>query len=264
MSGSLPSNPNSSPNTSTNLNPNDGSVESLYSTRLSGGKHWSMRLRRGLLMQLRDIKGGANVGMVFYNTADLRERYNAPDTLKCQHTFYLTQGHCLYSDMGRIFASVIDDTLGAHETMCGNSNREQISRQYGARSYQQDRNTWHQNGHDAFMVELSKYELGRRDLPANVNWFSKCAVRQDGAIDFVDGYAMAGSEVSLRIEMDCLVVLHTCPHPMASAEHYPHTDVGITLRHAPPMTTDDICLNHCDENRRGFENNRLYHLGSSL
>ena len=36
------------------------------------------------------------------------ERYNAPDTLKCQQTFRLTAGHCLYSDMGRIFCSVRD------------------------------------------------------------------------------------------------------------------------------------------------------------
>lgn len=237
---------------------------SLYATRLGGGKHWSMRLRRGLQLELRDLKGGANVGMVFYNTVDLRERYNAPDTLKCQHTFYLTRGHCLYSDMGRVFASVVEDTLGAHDTVCGNGDREQVERQYGARDYQRDRNDWHQNGHDAFLVELSKYELGRRDLPGNINWFSKCAVRDDGDIAFVDGYATPGSQVSLRIEMDCLVVLHTCPHPLAGGARYPETEVEIALRDAPPVRADDICLNHCDENRRGFENNRLYHLGSSF
>jgi uncharacterized protein len=30
-------------------------------------------------------------------TANLLERYNAPETLKRQHTFKLTAGHCLYS-----------------------------------------------------------------------------------------------------------------------------------------------------------------------
>ncbi len=54
-------------------------------------------------MRLVDINGGANVGMLLYNPYNLLERYNAPDTLKCQHTFKLTRGHCLYSDMGQDF-----------------------------------------------------------------------------------------------------------------------------------------------------------------
>ena len=77
---------------------------------LPGGKHWSLLLRRNARLRLTDLEGGANVGMVFYNPANLLERYNTPDTLKCQHSFKLTAGHCLYSDMGRIFCSVVDDT----------------------------------------------------------------------------------------------------------------------------------------------------------
>ena len=93
-----------------------------YTTTLTPGGHWSLRLRRGTLMRLTDIEGGVNVGMLFYNPENLLERYNAPDTLKCQHTFKLTRGNCLYSDMGRIFASIVEDSVGWHETVCGNSD----------------------------------------------------------------------------------------------------------------------------------------------
>ena len=68
-------------------------------------------MRRNTRLRLIDMEGGANVGMLFYNPANLLERYNAPDTLKCQHTFKLTAGHCLYSDMGRMFCSIVSDTL---------------------------------------------------------------------------------------------------------------------------------------------------------
>ena len=60
--------------------------------------------------------------MLFYNPHNPLERYNAPDTLKCQHTFKLTRGHCLYSDMGRIFCSIVDDAVGWHDTACGNQH----------------------------------------------------------------------------------------------------------------------------------------------
>ena len=77
--------------------------EKMYEDEIPGGAHWSMLMRKGTTLRLIDKDGGANVGMLFYNPNDKLERYNAPDTLKCQHTFKLTKGHCLYSDMGRIF-----------------------------------------------------------------------------------------------------------------------------------------------------------------
>ena len=135
------------------------SSELLYEDTLAGGCHWSLRMRRGTTLRLIDHEGGANLGMLFYNPDNLLERYNAPDTLKCQHTFKLTRGHCLYSDMGRIFCSIIDDSVGWHETVNGSSTAKLVAQRWGQRDYQADRNDWHQNGYDAFLVELAKYGL---------------------------------------------------------------------------------------------------------
>lgn len=237
-------------------------TSALYEYTLPGGSHWSLRVKRGLALTLTDLEGGANLGMLFYNPLDLLERYNAPDTLKCQHTFKLTRGHCLYSDMGRIFCSIIEDGLGWHDTVSGNSTAATIARHYGARDYQTDRNNWHQNGYDAFLVELAKYGLGPRDMAANLNLFSKVTTDDDGFLRYVPDHSKAGSQVTLRFEMDTLVVMHSCPHPLDPAKHYPRKPVHLALCQAGPIREDDVCLNHCAENRRGFENNRLYHLGS--
>ena len=32
---------------------------------------------------------------------------------------------------------------------------------------------------------------------------------------------------------------------------------------APAPDENDVCWQHCEENARGFENNRLYHLGAA-
>src|SRR5271167_2384254 len=185
-------------------------------TPMEGGKHWSLIMRAGMQLRLIDSHGGANVGMLLYNPLNPLERYNAPDTLKCQHTFKLTKGHCLYSDMGRIFCSITEDTAGWHDTVCGNANRELVAARWGEQRYQTYRNEWTQNGYDAFLVEGGKYGLGRRDLAANVNWFSKVSVDDDGTLRF-NGNSRAGQFVELRFEMDTLVLLHTCPHPLNSA-----------------------------------------------
>lgn len=232
-----------------------------YTTHLPGASHWSLTMRRGTEMRLTDIEGGANVGMLFYNPQNLLERYNAPDTLKCQHTFKLTRGNCLYSDMGRIFCSIVDDDLGWHESVCGNIDARQVAQRWGRRDYQADRNAWHQNGHDAFLVELTKYGLTRADMAANVNWFSKVIADEAGELALQEGHSQPASSVSLRFEMDTLVLLHTCPHPLNRAGSYPHKPVRIDLGLAAPVADDDYCKHFRPENERGFRNNDLYHLG---
>jgi urea carboxylase-associated protein 2 len=231
----------------------------LYEALLEGGKHWSYTARRGTALQLVDREGAANVGMLFYNPQNTLERYNAPDTLKCQHTFKLTRGHCLYSDMGRIFCSIVADTVGWHDTVSGNADKALVAARWGLKTYQDYRNDWTQNGHDAFMVEGGKYGLGRRDLAANVNWFSKVSTAADGAMIFDPGNSPAGSSVDLRFEMDTLVLMHTCPHPMNPAAKYPRKPVMLQIRQADPIAADDACLNARPENRRGFQNNAIYH-----
>lgn len=234
---------------------------SLYQYTVPGASHWSLRLRRGLCLKLTDIEGGANLGMLMYNPEDLLERYNAPDTLKCQHTFKMTRGHCLYSDMGRIFCSIVEDSLGWHETVCGNSNAQMIAARWDDRNYQRDRNSWNQNGYDSFLVELAKYGLGGRDLAANINWFSKVEADESGALQLRKNHSAPGTSVTLRFEMDTLMIMHTCPHPLNDSEVYPRKPVGVEIFPAAPVADDDFCKNSCAENQRGFANNHLYYLG---
>jgi urea carboxylase-associated protein 2 len=181
-----------------------------------------------------------------------------PDTLKCQHTFKLTKGHCLYSDMGRIFCSIVDDSVGWHDTVCGNTNKAIVAERWGQSSYQNCRNDWTQNGLDSFLVEGGKYGLGRRDLAANVNWFSKVSVADNGDMNFDAAHSHAGAFVDLRFEMDTLVLLHTCPHPLNPALDYPRAPIGLQLRQSAPVQDDDSCRNFCPENARGFANTELY------
>ena len=232
-----------------------------HRAELPPGGHWSLRLAAGTVLRLSDPSGRGNCGVLLYHRDDLAERYNAPDTLKEQHTFRLTRGHCLYSDMGRVLASIVEDDLDGHDTVCGNLRPAESAARYGARDYQRDRNGWRQNGHDAFLVELAKYGLGLPDLVSNLNAFSHVAVGADGALRLDPDHGPPGARLTLRIELDTLVLLHACPHPLDPGERWPAAPIGVEIGLARPRGDDDPCENLCDENRRGFENNRLYRLG---
>ena len=231
-----------------------------YETTITGASHWSTVIRKGMKLKVTDIEGGGNLGMIFFNPTMLSEKYNAPDTLKCQHTFKLSKGNCLYSEMGRIFCSIIDDSFGWHETICGNSHASHIAQRWGLRSYQNDRNLWHQNGYDSFIVELAKYELSPRDMCANINWFSHVSANDNGQLALTKR-SKSGDHLTLRFEMDTLVVMHTCPHPLNDDDNYPNKPIKLHISKAKPVLEDDYCMNYRPENQRGFKNNALYHMG---
>lgn len=65
----------------------------LWEEHLPGGAKWSGVLRRGTTLRLIDIEGRANVAALLFNKEQTAERHNMPDTLKAQHTAFLTRGH---------------------------------------------------------------------------------------------------------------------------------------------------------------------------
>ena len=162
----------------------------------------------------------ANVAALFYNREQPLERYNMADTLKAQHIAHLTAGCVCYSDMGRILCSIIADTCGWHDPLCGLTDADLIAARYGATRFQEQRNARYVSGREGMLVELGKYGLGERDLVANINFFSKVVVDDGGAMQRVAGHARAGQYVDLRFEMDTLVLLHAGPHPLATDEPY--------------------------------------------
>lgn len=224
----------------------------LWEETIQPGASWSHVLKRGTALRATDLEGGTNVGGIFYNFECPTERYNMPDTLKAQHIARLTSGSVLYSDMGRILLSVTADTVGWHDPIGGTSNGKLVEAKYGPSSYQKDRNDCHKNGRDSFLVELGKWGLGPRDLVANINLFSRVDVSQDGTMSFTPGNSKAGDSVDLRSEMNVLVILNTCQHPLDPNPMYQPKPVQVSIRQVAAPAMDDLCRVSRSENGRGF------------
>lgn len=226
---------------------------------LPGGCHWSGVIRRGMALRFTALDDHPNLSLLLFNQEEKLERYNMPDTLKAQHTAYLTKGHVLYSDMGRVMASVIGDTVGWHDTIGGISDADSVARQYGEQRYQEARNQMHRNGRDGLLTELGKWGLGRADLVATLNLFSKVAPDEAGALQFVERHAATGAAVDIRFDMHCLVVLSSAPHPLDPSPRYHPADIEMTAWHAGLAGEQDICRLSCPQNGRGFINTERFY-----
>ena len=227
--------------------------------RIPGARSWSLELRRGYALRLTDETGGANCSALFYNARQLLERYNMADTLKAQYTAFLTRGHCCYSDMGRILVSITDDSCGWHDAFCGVSGPDEVAARFGDLRYQQARNGWHRSGRDSLLKELGKWGMGLSDLDSSVNFFSKVVPDEEGALSFESGHSPAGSVIELRAEMDVVVVLDTCPHPLDPATVWAPKPVLCEVIEVPEAADWDACRLSRPENARGYANNALYH-----
>jgi urea carboxylase-associated protein 2 len=236
------------------------STSILWEETVQPGASWSHVLKRGTVLRITDIQGGANVGALFYNFECPVERYNMADTLKAQHIARLTAGFVLYSDMGRILCSVVADTVGWHDPIGGCSNAAQVNAQYGESAYQETRNGCHRNGRDSFLVELGKWGLGPRDLVPNVNFFSCVTVSDDGGMEFRERNSAPGSYVELRAEMNVLTVLNTCQHPLDPSPQYAPKPVELSIRRTTAPGPDDPCRVSRPENGRGFTLTERYFL----
>jgi urea carboxylase-associated protein 2 len=230
----------------------------LWEDTIHAGASWSLLLRRGNSLRIEDTEGGANVAALFYNYECPVERYNMPDTLKAQHIAHLTNGSVLYSDMGRVLCSVTEDSCGWHDPLGGHNNAAAVRGKYGESTYQKERNAWHRNTHDNVLAELEKYGLGLRDLVPNMNFFSKVAVGNDGSMVFVSGNSKPGDFVTLRAEMNLLVILDTGQHPLDPNPSYSPKSVKFSVLKSEPAGPNDPCRLSRPENARGFINTERY------
>jgi hypothetical protein len=166
----------------------------------------------------------------------------------------------LYSDMGRVLCSVTDDSVGWHDPIAGCSNAPLVAEKYGDGSYQECRNDWHQNSRECFLIELAKWGLGPRDLAANVNFFSRVDVAEDGSLSYHSGNSKPGAYVDLRAEMNVLVILNTCQHPLDPNPEYAPKPVHLSIRRVDAPTAADPCRISRPENERGFTLTERYFL----
>lgn len=230
----------------------------LHSKTLAGATSESLIVRRGNALRLTDPEGGANCSVLLFNAHHPIERYNMADTLKAQHTAHLTKGFVCYSDMGRILMSITEDSCGWHDPIGGVSDAAWVAARYGAGRYQELRNDFYRNGRELFLIELGKWGLGIRDLVANINFFSKIIVDASGRMHFCSDHSCPGGFVDLHAEMDTLVVLNTCPHPLDPSPDWRPKPVQLTLWR-PTAVNNALCRDRCPENQRGYANNAIYH-----
>jgi uncharacterized protein YcgI (DUF1989 family) len=169
------------------LPPGVQSREVLWDETIDAGEYCSRILHRGARLRITNLEGDGCVNFLIYNADRPIERLNVADTVKVQWNAYLGEKKLLLSDMSRVLMSILQDTCGNHDTLCGASNEKSNARKYGHGENYSDR----PNARDRFMLALLKHGLGRKDMAPCINLFKTVRVETDGSLKFIQWRTMA-------------------------------------------------------------------------
>lgn len=233
----------------------DAPGEVVWEEVIAAGGYASRRIARGTRLRLVDLHGDACASMLAFNAECPVERLNVADTLKVQWNGYLGQGRLILSDMGRVMMSILEDGAGTHDAFCGASNEASNARSYGdGKNYGA-----HPNARDRFMLAVSKYGLGRKDVHPCINWFKGVRVGDDGGTEARLGPFEPGRALVLRAEMDLIVVLANCPHVLDGRPRYAVTPLRATAWRGDVTPEGDALRNATPEGQRAFLNTEDYY-----
>ena len=175
----------------------------MLSDRVVEPGPFSLKMAAGDHLRIIDLDGQQAVDFLVYDAADEENRYNAANTVKLNRSIYIGAGFKLYSDLGEVLMTVVEDTVGHHDTLGGCCSTEVNYQRYGIKGTASCRNN--------FIKALAEHGMTPRDIPANINFFMSVPVRPDGSTEITEGLSQPGDYVDLRAEKDVLVVISNCP-----------------------------------------------------
>jgi urea carboxylase-associated protein 2 len=221
---------------------NDAAV--IHREIVPGGWYCTLSVARGQGLRILDPSGSASVSMIAWNAVERSERINCADTVKVQWSAALRRGRVILTDMGRVAWSIIEDTSGAHDTLVGGSTVVSNRVAYGEGAWRNTRNN--------FIGAAAKLGLDRRDIPPCVTFFAPVGVAEDGGFRWDGSKKRPGDFVDLRAELNLIVALSNCPHPLDPAKTYAPAAIEAILFTADAPGTDDACRTGSAEARRAY------------
>lgn len=177
------------------------------------GSYATKVLGRGTRLRLADPDGGACAHILLFRADASWERLNVADTMKVPWQAYLGAGHPLLSDQGRVLATVVADTSGHHDALCGMTAAAQAQ----------------------MLLGVHKHGMDIRDLAPSVSLFKGARVGADGAVAFTGG-AGPGATVDLLLHLPLVVVVVNAAHPLDPAPAVTDLDV-VAWRAAAELTS---------------------------
>lgn len=201
----------------------DGSADRFT---VDAGDYYLGRVHKGQVMRIVDLEGNQAADTLFYCANDTAERYSATDTIRRQGKVYLTSGSILQSNRNNPMLEIVADTCGRHDTLGGACATESNTVRYDLekRCMHACRDSWM-----LAINENPEFNLTKRDITHNINFFMNVPITEDGGLTFEDGISAPGKYVELKAHTDIIVLISNCPQLNNPCNGYNPTPIELVI-----------------------------------
>jgi len=180
----------------------------LESITLAARTGKAMKLARGQQVRIVNTHGRQVVDTWAFAAGDMSEFMSMEHARVHMGRINPVAGSVLLTNRRRPIITLVDDTSGGvHDTLLAACDVHRY-RMLGATGY-------HRNCTDNLREALGELGLTSTETPSPLNLFQNSAIKRDGELVIEPPVARPGSYVTLRLEMDAIVVFSACPQDMA-------------------------------------------------
>ncbi|MES2826008.1 MAG: urea amidolyase associated protein UAAP2 [Pseudomonadota bacterium] len=193
---------------------------------VAAGDYFLGEIKQGQTFRIVDLEGNQAADVLFYNAKDPSERYSAMDTIRTQGNLYLTTGTKLISNTQCELLEIVADTCGRHDTLGGACATESNSVRYSLekRCMHACRDSWM-----LAIAEHPEFNISKRDITHNINFFMNVPVTNEGGLTFEDGISAPGKYVELTAKMDIIMLVSNCPQLNNPCNGYNPTPIEVLV-----------------------------------
>ena len=222
----------------------------VWSETVAPGGYAHKALSAGTTIRLSDVEADACAHVLLFRADQPWERLNVADTVKVQWQAYTSAGQLLLSDQGRVLATVLRDTSGRHDAICGTSTLLHNTERYGTGSPEGGSPA----GRELFVLAAAKHGLAPRDLPPSISFFKGVRVEPStGRLLWLGGCGSV-SEVELKAELPVVVLVANTTHPLDPAPEWHGATLGISAWSGTPTRPGDDAWSSSPERERAYLN----------
>jgi aminomethyltransferase len=182
----------------------------------------AFQLVHGEHVQIEDIQGCQCSDLLAYHADRPGVGISTTVTRSIVGGLFPRPGEGVYDAEGELLLTLVEDTVGRHDTFGIACNRES----YEVLGYPE-----HLNCTDNFNRELAAFGYApRRFYPDVINWFFNTKVGADGRIVEIEpSLSKPGDYVLLRAECDLLAAASACPDDVTPTNGFNPTDVMVRV-----------------------------------
>jgi uncharacterized protein YcgI (DUF1989 family) len=182
----------------------------------------AVELPAGAAFRIVDVEGKQVADLFAFNVDDVSEYHSAMHTRAATSRLFPQVGEAFMTNRRRpIMTLERDDTPAVHDMLIAPCDPER----YAGLGV----DGWHASCREN--LEIVMRDLGHEGIchPASINLFMNIPVADDGGLGWEPAPTAPGDSITLRAEMDCIVVVSACPQDIVPINDRNPTSVAIEV-----------------------------------